>query len=198
MSEQSESIEPDLRDTLGLEEFIDGVTGAALHERLSFQPTSNIAGIKTGYSGPGVKTVLPAEASAWLDFRLVPDQRPDEVLALLQAHLEREGFGDVHITVLGSAEPARTPVDEPFVQQVIRIAQDVTGERASITPMVGGSLPVVASLQRHLGAPGLAAPDNPFYLGASAHAPNEHVRLEDIGHAVRFTHTLLERLAEGV
>ena len=44
--------------------------------------------------------------------------------------------------------------------------------------------------------PGLAAPDNPFYIGSNAHAPNEHITLEDLGHAVRFMHALLVRLAE--
>lgn len=178
------------------EEFLDGLTGAALRERGSFAPTGNIAGIKTGYSGPGIKTVLPAEASAWLDFRLVPDQGPDQTLALLHAHFEREGFSDVEVTVLGSAEPAGTPIDHPFALRVARIAEHVTGERASITPRIGGTLPIIPSLQRHLGVPGLAAPDNPFYFGARAHAPNEHVRLEDLGHAVRFTHALLEDLGK--
>ena len=144
----------------------------------------------------GFKTVLPAEASAWLDFRLVPDQRPDEILSLLDAHLERQGFGAVEVTVFGSAEPTRTPIDHPFVERVARTAADVAGMPPSITPMVGGTLPIVASLQRHLDVPGVAAPDNPFYFGSRAHAPNEHVRLEDIGHAVRFTHALLETLAE--
>jgi acetylornithine deacetylase/succinyl-diaminopimelate desuccinylase-like protein len=196
IAEQSDSDEQDLRDALGVDEFIDGVTGAALRERASFAPTGNIAGIKTGYSGPGIKTVLPAEASAWLDFRLVPDQRPDEILALLRAHFESQGFTDVGLTLLGSAEPAGTSVDHPFVQRVARIAEQVTGKRASISPRIPATLPIVASLERHLAVPGLAAPDNPFYLGSNAHAPNEHITLEDLGQAVRFTHALLGGLAE--
>jgi acetylornithine deacetylase/succinyl-diaminopimelate desuccinylase-like protein len=152
--------------------------------------------MKSGYSGPGMKTVLPAEASSWLDFRLVPEQHPDEILALLRAHLDTEGFGDVEVIALGSAEAAGTPIEHPFVQRVARIAEEVTGKPASITTRVGGTLPIVASLQRHLGLPGLSAPDNPVYFGSRAHAPNEHIRLEDIGHAVRFMHALLEGLAE--
>jgi acetylornithine deacetylase/succinyl-diaminopimelate desuccinylase-like protein len=196
IAEQSDSIEQDLRDALGVDEFIDGLTGAPLRERLSFGPTCNIAGIKAGYSGPRMKTVLPAEASAWLDFRLVPDQHPDETLALLTAHLERQGFDDVEITVLGTAESAGTPIEHPFVQRVVGVAEWTSGEQTSINPRVGGSLPVIASLQRHLRVPGLSAPGNPFYYGAKAHAPNEHIRLADLGHAIRFTHALVEALAD--
>lgn len=195
IAEQSDSTEHDMRTMLGIETFLDGLTGAPLRERASFAPTGNIAGIATGYSGPGMKTVLPAKASAWLDFRLVPEQRPDAVLALLHAHLEREGFDDVDVTVLGSGEAAATPIEHPFVQRVVQIAESVTGQRASITPMVGGTLPIIASLHRHLGVPGVAAPDNPFSYNSKAHAPNENVSLEDVGHAVRFMHALLEGLA---
>jgi acetylornithine deacetylase/succinyl-diaminopimelate desuccinylase-like protein len=193
---QSDSFEHDLKGVLGIEKFVDELTGPALRERSSFAPTANIAGIRTGYGGPGMKTVLPAEASAWLDFRLVPEQTPKDVLALLHAHLEREGFGDVEVTVLASAEAAGTPIEHPFVQRVAQIAQDVAGHPASITPRVGGTLPIIASLHRHVGVPGLSAPDNPWYFGARAHAPNEHVRLADLGHAVRFTHALFTRLVE--
>lgn len=189
-------MEHDLSKTLGLDEFVDGLSGAALRERASFATTSNVAGIATGYSGPGMKTVLPAEASAWLDFRLVPDQHSADVLALLRAHLETEGFGDVELTVLGSGEAASTPIDDPFGQRVVQIAEDTTGQRVSITPLVGGTLPIVASIQRHLGVPGLAPPDNPFSYDSRTHAPNENVRLEDVGHAVRLTHALLEGLGD--
>jgi acetylornithine deacetylase/succinyl-diaminopimelate desuccinylase-like protein len=197
LAEASDAFEEGLRETLGVDSFIDDLSGAALRERSSFSPTCNIAGIKTGYSGPGTKTVLPAEASAWLDLRLVPDQRPETVLDLLRRHLEREGFGDVEVVVLGAAAPAGTPIEHPFVQQVAEIAEVVAGAPASVTPIIGGTLPIVSTLQEHLGVPGLAAPDNPFYIGSRAHAPNEHVRLEDVGHAVRFTHALFTQLANG-
>jgi hypothetical protein len=60
---------------------------------------------------------------------------------------------------------------------------------------MGGTLPIIASLQRHLNLPGVSAPDNLFYFGARVYAPNEHVRLDDFGHAIRFTHALLQDLA---
>jgi acetylornithine deacetylase/succinyl-diaminopimelate desuccinylase-like protein len=196
IDEQGDAMEGDARETLGVDEFLEGLTGAALRERLSFSPTANIAGIKTGYSGPGMKTVLPAEASAWLDFRLVPDQRAEEVLASLRTHLEEEGFGDIRVTALGSAEAAGTSIEHPFVQKVARVAAEVAGSRAAVIPRIGGTLPIVSTFQNRLDVPGVAAPGNPFYFGAKVHAPNEHVKLEDVGHAARFTYALLEALGQ--
>ena len=188
------SDQDELRENLGLKEFIDGLSGAALWERASFQPTSNLAGISSGYSGPGIKTVLPAEASAWMDFRLVPEQQPEEILELLRAHLDREGFGDIQMTALVTARPAKTPLDDPFVRRVVEVAEAVSGASASIIPLAPATLPIIASLHDHLAVPGLAAPDNPTYAGSRVHAPNEHIRLEDIEPALRFTHTLLQDL----
>ena len=189
--EQSPTVEDDMRAAYGVVEFVDGVRGEVLRDRLTFSPTSNIAGIHAGYSCPGTKTVLPARASAWLDFRLVPDQQPDELLELLRSHLDRRGFSDVVITVLAKADPAATPPDDPFVARVVSVAERLADSRASIVPIHAGSLPVVASLERHVGVPGLSAPDNAVYYGCAAHAPNEHIRLEDIAPAVRFFAALL-------
>jgi acetylornithine deacetylase/succinyl-diaminopimelate desuccinylase-like protein len=191
------SEEEELRELLGLDTFLDGLAGAALWERALFRPTSNIAGIHSGYGGPGFKTVLPAEASAWMDFRLVPDQRPDEILELLRAHLDREGFEDVDVTPIVRAKPAKTSLDHPFARRVVDIAEAVTGARASVMPLAAGTLPIVASLDEHLAVPGLAPPDNPTYAGSRAHAPNENIRLEDIEPALRFTYELLRTLGDG-
>jgi acetylornithine deacetylase/succinyl-diaminopimelate desuccinylase-like protein len=194
VAEQSPSIEDELREFFGVEEFIDGLTGEALRERLTFSPTCNICGIHTGYGGPGVKTVLPAHATAWMDFRLVPDQRPDEIFDLLRAHLDDEGFSDVALTFLAAAEPAATPPEDAFASRVIDLAERVSGKSPSIFPIAPASLPIVTSLQQHVGLPGLSAPDNPVYGGSAAHAPNEHVRVEDFAPAIEFTIALLDEL----
>ncbi|HEU5211140.1 MAG TPA: M20/M25/M40 family metallo-hydrolase [Gaiellaceae bacterium] len=194
IQEASDSDEEEMRSMLGIDSFLGGVSGAALRERASFTPTCNIAGLKSGYSGPGIKTVLPATASAWMDMRLVPDQTPQGVLDLLRAHLERHGYDDVEITVRVMADPARTPVDHPFVQRVIRVAEAVSGQAASVNPLVAGTLPIVAPLQR-IGVPGVSAPDNPFYWGSRIHAPNEHVKLDDVHESVRFMIALVEDYA---
>src|SRR5437868_8136176 len=71
----------EMREAFQVEKFVDDLTGAALLERQSFAPTCNIAGLVSGYSGEGSKTVLPAKAMAKIDFRLVPNQEPDDILA---------------------------------------------------------------------------------------------------------------------
>jgi acetylornithine deacetylase/succinyl-diaminopimelate desuccinylase-like protein len=89
----------------GAERFVLDLTGEALKEKLLFQPTCNICGFHAGYGGPGIKTVLPAEATAKLDFRLVPDQDPDDILRKLRAHLDAEGFGDVDTPIMSGTGP---------------------------------------------------------------------------------------------
>jgi acetylornithine deacetylase/succinyl-diaminopimelate desuccinylase-like protein len=189
-----DSMEEELRDAYGVERFVDGLSGGGFRQRLAFEPSFNIAGISTGYRGAGMKTVTPCKASAWFDFRLVPDQRWADVLAALRARLEQAGFGDVEVTVLAQADPISTPIDHPLVRQVAAITQRVAGARPLINPMVPGSLPLLTALRDHVGVPGLSAPDNPIYGGCRVHAPNEHIRLVDIARTIQYTRALLESL----
>jgi acetylornithine deacetylase/succinyl-diaminopimelate desuccinylase-like protein len=78
------------RRQLGLTAFSNQLSGLSLLEQYVFQPTCTICGLWSGYTGEGSKTVLPHEAKAKLDFRLVPDQDPQDILDLLVKHLERE------------------------------------------------------------------------------------------------------------
>jgi acetylornithine deacetylase/succinyl-diaminopimelate desuccinylase-like protein len=193
VDQQGPAIEEELREFFGVERFVDDLTGLELRERLAFAPTCNICGFHTGYAGPGVKTVLPAHATARMDFRLVPDQHPAEIFELIREHLDAEGFSDVALTKLASAEPAMTALDDPFATRVIEVAERVMG-KPSIYPIAPATLPVIASLQRHVGVPGLSAPDNPVYGGSAAHAPNEHIRIDDFGPAIEFTIAVLDEL----
>ena len=164
------------RERFGVDEFLGGVTGGAdLHRQQVFVPTCTICGLTAGYQGQGSKTVLPARASAKIDFRLVPDQGPEEVVEKLRAHLDAHGFNDVKIDFLGGEGPGRTDPDHPFIQMVAGSAREVYGKPQQIIPMVGGSGPMAAFLE-HLHVPiasaGVRHPDS------KAHAPNENVRLD--------------------
>lgn len=189
-----DTMEAELREAYGVERFVDGLSGSGFRQRLAFQPSFNIAGISTGYRGAGMKTVTPCKASAWFDFRLVPDQRWADVLAALRDRLQHAGFGDIEVTVLAKADPISTPIDHPLVRQVAAITERVAGAAPLIHPMVPGSLPLLTALRDHVGVPGLSAPDNPVYAGCRVHAPNEHIRLADIARTIRYTRALVESL----
>ena len=177
-----------------VDQFIDNVTGYELHERNSFEPTANIAGLLSGYTGEGVKTVLPAKAMGKMDFRLVPDQDPEAIFTALRAYLDDQGFEDIQLKKLGSAAPVVTPIEHPFVQRIIRISETFAGKPTSITPIMGGTLPLLEPLKKHVGVPGLSAPGNPGYWGSGAHAPNEHIRLVDLERGVRFNIFMFQEL----
>jgi acetylornithine deacetylase/succinyl-diaminopimelate desuccinylase-like protein len=140
-----------------------------------FQPTCTICGLTSGYQGAGSKTVLPARASAKVDFRLVLDQTPDQVLKALRQHLDSEGFSDVQINYLGGEQPARTDPDDAFVTLVVESARSVYGKSMQIVPMSGGSGPNHAFVH-YLHLPVVTA--GVGYPGSQAHAPNENVRLD--------------------
>ena len=86
----------------GVKQFLKGLKGGVeLRIAEVFEPTCTICGLTSGYQGPGSKTVLPARASAKVDFRLVPDQTPEVVVEQLRAHLDAQGFQDVQVDYLG-------------------------------------------------------------------------------------------------
>ena len=150
--------------------FIKGLKGGPeLRTVEVFEPTCTICGLTSGYQGPGSKTVQPARASAKVDFRLVPDQDPQEVLELLRRHLDAEGFPDVQIADLGSEPPARTDPDHPFVQMVVESARQPFGAPMQIVPMSG---PFVHVLKLPVATQGIGSP------GTRAHAPNENIRID--------------------
>ncbi len=160
----------------GLKGFLKGLKGG-VELRLAevFEPTCTICGLTSGYQGPGSKTVLPAKASAKVDFRLVPDQSPEEVVKLLRAHLDAEGFPDVEVNFIGGEAPARTDPDDPFVKLVVDTSAEVYGLPMQIVPMIGGSGPN-SVFREYLNVPIASA--GAGHPGSQAHAPNENVRLD--------------------
>lgn len=160
----------------GVKEFIKGLKGGVdLKMEEVFTPTCTICGITSGYQGPGSKTVQPAFASAKVDFRLTPNQKPKDILQKLRKHLDKEGFNDVEIKFLGGEPAARTDPDDPFVKIVVDTAEDVYDAKMEIVPMIGGSgpnYPFVHDLGLPVVTMGLGYPDT------KAHAPNENIRLD--------------------
>ncbi|TMQ72363.1 MAG: M20/M25/M40 family metallo-hydrolase [Candidatus Eisenbacteria bacterium] len=186
-------IADEYRERYGIREFLKGMKGGvALRIAEVFEPTCTICGLNSGYQGPGSKTVLPAVASAKVDFRLVPDQTPQQVLKQLRAHLDAQGFPDVAVQFLGGGPPGRTDPDHPFIRLVAETARAVYGQPMQVVPMVGGSGPNHAFLDI-LGVPvataGLGYPDT------RAHAPDENIRIDLYLQHARHVVRLLEAFA---
>ena len=161
----------------GLPDFIKAITDPEdLKREEIFSPTCTICGLTSGYQGPGSKTVLPAAASAKVDFRLVPDQDPDDVLQALRSHLDAEGFNDIEITPLGFNKPARTDLQDPFLRMVVETAREAYGAPQRVVPMSGGSgpnHPFLHVLKVPVATAGIG------YPGSQVHAPNENIRVKD-------------------
>ena len=82
----------EFKQQYGIETFVNDAMGIDISKALVGMPTCNIAGLISGYTGNGAKTVLPANAEAKLDFRLVPDMEPQRQFQRLSNHLEENGF----------------------------------------------------------------------------------------------------------
>jgi acetylornithine deacetylase/succinyl-diaminopimelate desuccinylase-like protein len=179
----------------GLKGFLKGMTGGLdLKREEVFVPTCTICGLTSGYQGPGSKTVLPAEASAKVDFRLVPNQTPEEVLKKLRAHLDAEGFADIEAVFIGGEAPGRVDPDHPFIRLVVAAARGIYEHDMLVVPMIGGSGPNHAFIE-HLKTP--IATAGVGYPGSRAHAPNENMRLADFEKGVRHTVRIMQLLGEG-
>ena len=181
------------RAMYGIDSFLDDKTGYDLELEV-YDPTANIAGFLTGYTEQGVKTVLPAKAMAKMDFRLVPEQNPDDILAKLRSHLDAHGFTDVQVKKLGGAEPVVTPIDGSFVQTIRGIGRAFAEQESQTEPLSGGTLPLLEAMKKNVGLLGVSASGNPVYYGSGAHAPNEHIRISDIERAIRFNVFLFTQL----
>ncbi len=183
------------RKHYGLRGFLKGLAGGVeLRREQVFVPTCTICGLTAGYQGAGSKTVLPARASAKVDFRLVPDQRPKEVMEQLRTHLDAEGFDDIEITFLGGEPPARTDPEDPFLQMVVQSAAEVYGTPMLVTPLAGGSGPNHAFIHG-LGVP--VATAGLAYPGTNAHSPNENIVIDNFVAATRHTARIIGYFGAG-
>lgn len=164
------------KERYGVDHFLRGITDETeLRMNAVFEPTCTICGLSSGYQGQGSKTVLPAKASAKVDFRLVPEQTPSQVLEQLRKHLDQRGFTDVEFEFLGGGPPARTDPDDPFVNLVVEASKGIYRSPMELVPMVGGSGPnyaFVHTLDLPVVTAGLS------YPGTNAHAPNENIRFD--------------------
>jgi acetylornithine deacetylase/succinyl-diaminopimelate desuccinylase-like protein len=151
---------------------LNGESGFSTLERVWTRPTLEVNGLLSGYTGEGAKTVLPAHAMAKVSCRLVPDQSPEEIAALVTAHVTRVAPPEVKVTIrtIHTGRPWRAALEGPLFEAGRRALARAFG-RDPVLAGEGGSIPVVGDFERLLGAPvllmGFGLP------GENAHAPDE-------------------------
>jgi acetylornithine deacetylase/succinyl-diaminopimelate desuccinylase-like protein len=154
-----------------------GEPGYSTLERQWTRPTLEVNGMWGGYQGPGSKTVVPSEAHAKITCRLVPDQDPDEVVALVIRHLEDHVPAGTRLTIAPGehgARPAHIARDHRVLEAAAAALQDIYGVRPLIVRM-GGTVPVAEIFRRLMGL------DTVYFSFSTAdedfHAPNEFFRV---------------------
>jgi acetylornithine deacetylase/succinyl-diaminopimelate desuccinylase-like protein len=175
--------EEDLKNEIDVPELF-GEKGFSHLERTWARPTLELNGIFGGFSGEGIKTVLPAEAGVKITCRLVPDQDPDEIVEKLKAHIEKHKPVGVTVTVteFDKGKPFITPFDHPAIQAAGRSYEKVYNVPTAYT-RGGGSIPIVAAFDEILELPVVL-----MGFGLSTenfHAPNEHFHLENFDQGLR-------------
>ena len=158
--------------TFGIKAF-GGEKGRTLQETNGFRPTLEINGMSGGYTGIGFKTVIPSKATAKISCRLVPNQDPKKIVALIVDFLKKNVVPgmDIQVETHSGASAFRSSLDSQLAKAVSKAAEEVTGVpcKNSIT---GGSIPIIGEMMRVCNAEVVGMG---FGLSSdNIHAPNEH------------------------
>ncbi|VAW10046.1 Acetylornithine deacetylase/Succinyl-diaminopimelate desuccinylase and related deacylases [hydrothermal vent metagenome] len=173
-----------------------GEAGYSVLEQLWSRPTLEFNGIVGGYTGEGVKTVIPAQASAKITCRLVGNQDPEKISAALRAHLQARLPVDAEIDFSGGHgdRAIEMPTDAPAFQVTGKALAEEWGRQTAMIGC-GGSIPIVDSFKRTLGMDtilvGFALDDDRI------HSPNEKYNLRSFRKGIRSWVRILEALGQG-
>ena len=175
---------------------LHGEEGFSTVERIGIRPTAEINGLTSGYQGEGTKTVLPSTASAKLTFRLVPNQKPDRALNLVEIHFQNILPPGVELEIIRGhgGMPYALDLKSPWCGAALRALETTFGQKPALM-REGGSIPIVQTFRDLLGSDtlllGLAAPD------CKAHAPDENFPIENFETGIRLHQNLLRELSAG-
>jgi len=166
--------EKEFKKEYGIKRFVANKTGIAARKALVGEPTCNIAGFVSGYTGPGAKTVLPSQALVKIDFRLVPKMDPLKQLARLKQHLRSNGFGDIKVNMIHGEAASKTKILDPFVSKVKKAANESFGK--SIVSVSSAGTGPMYSFAKVLCAPCISIGST--YIFSRIHSPNEFARID--------------------
>jgi acetylornithine deacetylase/succinyl-diaminopimelate desuccinylase-like protein len=172
---------------------LGGERGWSTLEKLWIRPTCDVNGILCGYTGEGAKTVLPGRAMAKVSFRLVPNQHPDRVKPLLEAHLRKVAPAGVTVELveLHGGRPWKAKVEQRLMDAASSALEEAYGAPA-VLQGEGGSIPIVVDFEEKLKAPALLVG---FALpGCNLHAPDEWFSLDSFEKGIGALARLYARL----
>lgn len=187
--------ESDFASSVGVDA-LPGEPNYSVLERLWARPTLEINGIWGGFSGEGQKTVLPAKAGAKISLRLVPDQSPDEIFKLVNAHIAGLELPGVRVDVkkLHTAPCALVDANSPAAQLALRALERAYPGKDVAFVRSGGSIPVVSVFSQVLSAPVLLVDYG--LPNDGAHGPDERFTLECFKKGIEVSGYLYEELAD--
>jgi len=174
---------------------LTGEPGYSVLERVWARPTFEVHGIRGGFVGEGAKTVIPARATVKVSTRLVPDQQPDEIVALLKEAIAAACPRGVkaEFKLLSAAPASVVDVASPFISKACEALDAVFG-RKTVFMRCGGSIPIAGSFREHLGVPsvlmGFGLPDD------NLHSPNEKFHLPNLYRGIEAVMKYLELLGQ--
>lgn len=159
-------------EDFGIEEFLK--TGMDLKKAYYYAPSLTIDGLTGGYQGPGDKTIIPAQAKAKIDFRLVPNQDPNDLLEKFKKHLQKNHIDDkIKIASYHGYPPARAPLSSQYLKLICETGEKIYNRPLVVHPTTAGSGPMYLFNMDCLS----------FGCGNAfeqAHAPNENILIEDL------------------
>ena len=174
---------------------LPGEQGFTTLERVWARPTCDVNGITAGYQGVGAKTVIPAEASAKISMRLVPDQDPLKIQAAFEKHVRSfcPPAVRVRFEAHGHARPVVVPSDSPSLRKA-RAALEQAFDAKSVLMRGGGSIPVVETFKDKLGVSALLVGYG--LPGDNLHSPNERFSLDCYHRGIKTAAYLLAELGK--
>ncbi len=159
-------------DIFGIQGFMK--TGLELKKAYYYRPSLTIDGLDSGYQGPGSKTIIPAVAKAKIDFRLVPNQDPKDIIRKFQIHLRKHHLTNVKIASSHGYPPARTPISSEFLKIIKATGEEIYQTPLIVHPTTAGSGPMYLFIKKmdciSFGC---------GHANSQAHSPNESIMLED-------------------
>jgi len=166
--------EKSFKEEYGIKSFIANKKGLDVKKALVGDVTCNIAGLISGYTGNGAKTVLPGDALVKIDFRLVPQMDPKKQAQRLKDYLQSKGFSDVKIKIFHGEAASRTNPFDPFVSKIQQAAEGSFG--TSILNVSNAGTGPMHSFHKYLKAPCVSIGST--YMFSRIHSPNEYTRVD--------------------